>query len=202
MFCELLRDAPAILEHAGVLRRLAVKDQVWLGFADVYSAMALMIQGKWTEGEGYLREAISFHKAVGLASVLTWGKLYEAEFLAAQGHTHDALPVVADAIADTDELRHLRSRALLMRANLLAQKSAEHSTIETAYSEAVECARGHGAKYFELLTTTSFARWLKLQNCSSEARAMLSQIYNWFSEGFDIFALREARNLLNELAGT
>jgi hypothetical protein len=34
----------------------------------------------------------------------------------------------------------------------------------------------------------------------AEAHAILADIYNCFTEGFDIFALREARNLLDELA--
>jgi hypothetical protein len=34
----------------------------------------------------------------------------------------------------------------------------------------------------------------------AEAHAILADIYNRFTEGFDIFALREARNLLDELA--
>lgn len=200
MFCELLCDAPATLQQAQALLRLAGKDQVWSGFADFYSAMALMRQGKWTEGEGYLRNAIAFHKKVGLASVLTWTKLYQAELFAVQGDTDVAVSVVTDAVADTDELLHLRARALNLRANLLVRNGAAAPEAEIAYRTAIECARGQGARYFELQAATDFARWLKSQDRAAEARILLADIYNWFTEGFDTFVLREARILLHELA--
>jgi hypothetical protein len=34
-----------------------------------------------------------------------------------------------------------------------------------------------------------------------EARAMLAEIYGWFTEGFDTADLKDARALLDELAG-
>ena len=33
-----------------------------------------------------------------------------------------------------------------------------------------------------------------------EARAMLADIYNWFTEGFDTADLKDAKTLLGELA--
>jgi hypothetical protein len=38
-----------------------------------------------------------------------------------------------------------------------------------------------------------------LQGRIDEARPMLSEIYNWFAEGFDTLALKEAKALLDEL---
>jgi hypothetical protein len=38
------------------------------------------------------------------------------------------------------------------------------------------------------------------QDRRDEARAMLGDIYNWFTEGFDTADLQEAKQLLNELA--
>jgi len=34
-----------------------------------------------------------------------------------------------------------------------------------------------------------------------EARAMLADIYNWFTEGFDTADLKDAKALLDELSG-
>jgi predicted ATPase len=45
----------------------------------------------------------------------------------------------------------------------------------------------------------SLARLLAKQNQRSEARAMLADIYNWFTEGFDTADLKEAKALLDEL---
>jgi len=198
IFWALLRDARAVAENSQALRRIAANQPVWTGLADIRAGKALMLQGKWQEGSVYLRKGIAFAKRVGLFVLLRSHKLDEAEFLASQGQIGDSLALLDEAIADK-EYAHLRTQALRQRANLLADSGAQALTVEAAYSAAVECARDQGAKYFELLATTSFAQWLKSQNRGAEARAMLSEIYNCFAEGFDIFALREARSLLDEL---
>ena len=50
-----------------------------------------------------------------------------------------------------------------------------------------------------LRATTSLARLLKSQGKSDEARVILAEIYNWFTEGFDTADLKEAKALLDEL---
>ena len=45
----------------------------------------------------------------------------------------------------------------------------------------------------------SLARLLDRQDKRAEARAMLSEIYNWFTEGFDTADLKDAKALLDEL---
>jgi predicted ATPase len=52
-----------------------------------------------------------------------------------------------------------------------------------------------------LRATTSFARLLDKQGKHDEARAMLAEIYGWFSEGFDTADLKDAKALLDELSG-
>ena len=61
-------------------------------------------------------------------------------------------------------------------------------------------ARSMGAKAWELRTTMSLARLLASHGRRDEARAMLTKIYNWFTEGFDTADLKEAKALLDELA--
>ncbi len=200
MFCRLLGDGQACLEHAEALRRLAVKQPVWTGFADLYTGEALMTQGNWEEGTGYLRKAIAFHKAVGLYGMQLRQKLDESEFLASQGRVDDALVFADQAVADAEKLPHLKPPGLRMRADLLALSNADPSEIDAAYRAAIECGRSHGAKYYELQATTNFARWLKSQGRAVEARTTLGEIYHWFTEGFDTVVLREAKALLDELS--
>ena len=47
----------------------------------------------------------------------------------------------------------------------------------------------------------SLARLLATQGRRDEARAMLAEIYGWFTEGFDTADLKDARALLDELNG-
>jgi hypothetical protein len=56
------------------------------------------------------------------------------------------------------------------------------------------------AKGWELRVTTSLARLLDRRGARDEARAMLADIYNWFTEGFDTGDLISAKILLKELS--
>jgi predicted ATPase len=51
-----------------------------------------------------------------------------------------------------------------------------------------------------LRATTSLARLLDKHGCRDEARAMLAEIYNWFTEGFDTADLQDAKALLDQLS--
>ena len=45
----------------------------------------------------------------------------------------------------------------------------------------------------------SLARLLAKQDRRNEARAILAEIYGWFTEGFDTADLKDAKALLDEL---
>ena len=53
----------------------------------------------------------------------------------------------------------------------------------------------------ELRASMSLARLLAKQGRRDEARAMLADIYGWFTEGFDTRDLKDAKALLDELSG-
>ena len=57
-----------------------------------------------------------------------------------------------------------------------------------------------GNESLELRATMSLARLLASQGRRDEARTMLAEIYNWFTEGFDTADLKDAKALLDELA--
>ena len=46
----------------------------------------------------------------------------------------------------------------------------------------------------------SLARLLAKQGRRDEARAMLAEIYGWFTEGFDTADLKDAKALLEQLS--
>ena len=46
----------------------------------------------------------------------------------------------------------------------------------------------------------SLARLLASQGRRDEARAMLAEIYGWFTEGFDTADMKDAKALLDELS--
>ena len=64
------------------------------------------------------------------------------------------------------------------------------------FSKAIEIARKQQAKSLELRATMSLARLWRQQGKKKQAHKMLSEIYNWFTEGFDTKDLQEAKALL------
>jgi predicted ATPase len=77
--------------------------------------------------------------------------------------------------------------------------SSATAEAEKAYRKSIEIANSQSAKWWELRATMSLARLLTKQGRRNEARAMLADIYNWFTEGFDTADLKEAQALLEEL---
>jgi predicted ATPase len=71
---------------------------------------------------------------------------------------------------------------------------------ETCFRKAIEVARKQQAKSWELRATTSLARLWQRQGKTKQAHKLLSEIYNWFTEGFDTKDLQEAKALLTELS--
>jgi predicted ATPase len=70
---------------------------------------------------------------------------------------------------------------------------------EACFRSALEVARAQEAKWWELRTSVSLARLLRDTDRPDEARTMLGEIYNWFTEGFELPDLKDARALLDEL---
>jgi predicted ATPase len=83
---------------------------------------------------------------------------------------------------------------------LLRQHESNAADAGGCFEHAIEIAREQGAKSLEPRTTMSLARLLAKQGRRDEARAMLSEIYGWFTEGFDTADLKDAKALLNELS--
>ena len=78
--------------------------------------------------------------------------------------------------------------------------SSATAEVEACLRKAIEIASGQSAKWWELRATVSLARLLRDTGRPNEARKMLDEIYNWFTEGFDTADLKDAKALLEELA--
>jgi len=70
---------------------------------------------------------------------------------------------------------------------------------EQRLRQAIAIAQQRELKWYELRATTRLARLLDKTGRGAEARAMLAEIYGWFTEGFDTKDLQEAKALLEEL---
>ena len=80
-------------------------------------------------------------------------------------------------------------------------KGADEADVERHFQHAIEVARRQRAKSLELRATMSLCRLWQQQGRIDQAWRALGEIYGWFVEGFDTGDLREAKSLLEELAG-
>jgi predicted ATPase len=71
---------------------------------------------------------------------------------------------------------------------------------EARFRHAVDVARRQNAKSLELQAVMRLGKLWQQQDKRNEARELLSDVYGWFTEGFDTADLAAARALLEELA--
>jgi predicted ATPase len=71
---------------------------------------------------------------------------------------------------------------------------------ERGFGSAIRIAKSQSAKSLELRATTGLARLLVKRGRRADARAMLAEIYGWFTEGFDTTDLKDAKALLDKLS--
>jgi len=83
----------------------------------------------------------------------------------------------------------------------VAGPAEDAAEAEHFYTEAIEVARRQEAKSLELRAAIGLARLWAQQGQGRVALDLLRPLYSWFTEGFDTKDLREARALLEELAG-
>jgi predicted ATPase len=104
--------------------------------------------------------------------------------------------VEAFAFVERSDERMWEAELLRLRGSM---SSEDPVVAEADFHSAIAVARSQQARSLELRATTSLARLLRDTNRRDEARAMLAEIYNWFTEGFDTADLTDAKALLDEL---
>ena len=126
--------------------------------------------------------------------------LAEACSLAGRGEA--ALERLDEAIAATTATGECLCDGELHRLKgevLRASGHGRDDEAEDSFRRAVQHARDHEARGWELRAATSLARLLADQGRRGEARSTLGEVYGWFTEGFGTPDLRDARALLEEL---
>jgi len=125
---------------------------------------------------------------------LAWG--YELA-----GKPQEALATLTPAFEWTEQSgAEFELASMHLLKGRLLERMSNSTEAENSFGTSIEIARRQSAKSPELQATTSLARLLAKQGRRDEARAMLADIYNWFTEGFDTADLKDAKALLEELS--
>jgi tetratricopeptide (TPR) repeat protein len=154
--------------------------------------------GRTTEGIALIKQGIAGTLESGMRLGVGFNTCWLAEAQGCAGFLSDGLETVEQALQDFDEPLY-RPEVLRIRGELRL-KEGQAEKAEADFRESIALARNMGAKAWELRTTVSLARLLGREGRLDEARAMLAEIYNWFTEGFDTADLKDARVLLDELS--
>ena len=122
------------------------------------------------------------------------------------GQAGEGLSLLAEATAIVNkaskhyseaEIHRLKAELLL---NAEGRRQRDELSPEDCLLKAIDIARQQEAKSLELRAVMSLSRLWRDQGKKEEARQILAEIYNWFSEGFDTGDLKEAKALQEELS--
>jgi len=131
-----------------------------------------------------------------------------AEAYGKAGKVGEGFSTLAEAFAvvsKTDE-RVNEAELYRLKGELTLQSSVHNlasrvqKEAEDYFLNAIEISRKQQAKSWELRASTSLCRLWQQQGNRHEAHQMLSEIYHWFTEGFDTKDWQDAKALLETLA--
>ena len=160
---------------------------------------ALAAQGEITTGIAEMQRGVAELKATGEQIFWPYAFAKLGEIYAKTGQIKDGLMLVSEALETVERTTyHLWKTELLLQQGMLhvQQKNGEEAA-EASFLSAIEVARQQSAKMMELRATVSLARLWRTQGKRKPAHTMLSEIYAWFTEGFDTQDLREAKAVLD-----
>jgi predicted ATPase len=202
---RLRREEPAAGEAADACMALSKEHGFpqWLGMARIYGGSALAARGGVEEGLAEIREGFAAYLATGAGAERPTFLTLLAEVHWRRGAWEDGLAAISEAlhiIAENGEGAYLAELHRLRGELLLGPLPAGQDEAEAAFRHAREIARSQSARSWELRATTSLARLWQQQGKRQEARALLGEVYAWFTEGFETADLQEAKAVLEELA--
>jgi predicted ATPase len=210
LFHLLRREEQLAQERAEAAMTLSTEQgfPFWLAYGALVRGSALAEQGQVAEGLAQRQQGLAAFQAIGTEPPSIGHLPVLATAYAKIGQVEKGLSVVGEELEIADkigrcvnkaELHRLRGELTLAQSNVLSLESRVKEA-EEYFLKALEISRRQQAKSLELRATMSLSRLWQQQGKRHEAHAMLSEVYNWFTEGFDTKDLQEAKALLEQLA--
>jgi class 3 adenylate cyclase len=172
----------------------------WLAVANRCLSWAAVLQGRLEEGIALINRQLD--QIGGADDMLTqynllptlaeaYGRLGKFDLAFAALEQWDGVRREY-SVASMDKIYHRMRGEVLFRAGSL-------DAAEKSLRAAVQLSLAEGAKMEQLRSTIALARLLRETDRGAEARAILAEVYRWFTEGFDTADLKDAKALLDEL---
>jgi predicted ATPase len=183
----------------------------WLALGTILWGRALAEQGQVEAGIAQMRQGLAASQAMGIAIARSRYLAPLAEAYGKVGQVEEGLSTLAEALAIVNkngerfyeaEIHRLKGE-LLLKAEGGTLRVKDEMSPEACFLKAIEIARSQQAKSLELRAVMSLGRLWRSQGSpgkKEEARQLLAEIYDWFTEGFDTADLKKAKALLEELS--
>jgi predicted ATPase/DNA-binding winged helix-turn-helix (wHTH) protein len=221
---QLRREEHIAQEHAEAV--LAVSSEhglaLYQAMATIMRAWALIEQGRPEDAIEQMRRGLADLQATGTELVNPHFLALLGEALGKEGRAEEGLVVLEQALELAErkgegyyraELYRIKGEVLLMQATgrslwqaavggkaVLVPEEPADTRAEGCFRQSMKIAQQQKAKSLELRAVMSLARLYQKRGKQKEARDLLAEIYERFTEGFDTADLREAQALLDELS--
>jgi predicted ATPase len=174
---------------------------LWLAIATVLRGWVLARRGQTEEGIAQMRQGLADYQAISVNLSRSYLLALLAEIYGDTGQPAEGLTLLAEAMSlvEKGELRHYEAELYRLRGELLLMQGESQEEVEASFQQAIKVACQQEAKSLELRAAMSLSRLLQQQGKAQEARQMLAEIYDWFTEGFNTSDLKEAKALLEKL---
>jgi transcriptional regulator with XRE-family HTH domain/tetratricopeptide (TPR) repeat protein len=210
---HLLRHEPQEVQRQADLAIQYAADQdrrPWWAMALCTHGIALVEQGQAEAGMHQIHQGLDVYRKIGSVASTAAYIIDLSRAYATIGQEREAISVLSEALAEVEASEHqtwvaevYRFKGELLLMHYGGKESAPtdlFAEVETHFHQAIKIARQQQAKSFELRATTSLCRLWQAQGRRAKAHALLTEIYGWFTEGFDTADLIEARTLLESFA--
>jgi predicted ATPase len=200
----LRREPERMLVHADEQIALTTEHGLfeWLNWGRLARGQALSDLGRLKEAVPEMESGLAAFRQSGGAPMLPFADALLALGYARLGRIDEAMTALNEVLTRVQRTGEKCYLAEILRlkgdVTLMGDGSAT-AQAERCFRQSLEVARAQAARWWELRSTVSLARLLRDTNRRDEACAILAEIYNWFTEGFDTADLKDAKALLEEL---
>ncbi len=172
----------------------------WMNLATALKGWALFEQGEVEEGRAMLKEGTKAWQAKGFAHFTPFLLSLQAEACLRLQKLNDGIEAVmaAQAIVKSGCDLYWEAELYRLQGELLRTLGTDDERAERYFRLGKETAQRQGARMLELRAAVSLARLQQAQDQPRAAQQVLSEVYDWFTEGFDTFDLQEANTLLRK----
>jgi len=199
---SLVGDDVALGDRADHLIAVATEQSfpVSRAVGTAYQGWVRVKNGDVAEGISLLRSGLIAYHATGAESWLTHHLALLAGACEIAGEIDEALALLNEALqrAESTGVRFFAAELNRHKGQLLLRQG-HCGAAEKLYCKALSIAKEQEAKLWELRAAASLARLYRDQGRRDEAHDLLAPVYNWFTEGFDMPDLKEAKTVLDTL---